>query len=158
MKFTLGQLVPVTLPGHTSAHRTSNWIQQSNLTQDGIIYRKYGQFQYKIFRNHNFLDTIWSLFDQKEQKMSSSFLIFNHNLLDVCFTPACPPLSPFSNTFSLLLFCFFLSVSRTSSVFKVQTTKADWGCYWSTNKERERKRQWVVPVGRVTQGQQKRCL
>lgn len=68
-----------------------------------------------------------SLFAEEEQRVSTSFLILNHNLLDVCFTPAWPLCVPsfaiLSPPASLLLSAFSL-VSRTSSLFKVQATKA----------------------------------
>lgn len=90
----------------------------------------------EIFRDHNFLAQ-FNIFLQREQRISTTVLMFNHSI------PASPAslqpassVSLLSNTVatvsshspssSLFYSLFFHLVSCTSSVFKVQSTKA--GC------------------------------
>lgn len=132
----------------TSAHSISNCVQKSEkLSQDVIIYRKCGQLRWKVFRNL-LAQSDFSLPAESKQRISTSILILNYNLL-LSLQPALPVsqhchhclLSPPPPA----LLSFFHFVSCTSSVFKVQTTNA--GCLspeavidWLTTREGERER------------------
>ncbi len=101
----------------TSAHSISSCIQKStNLSRDVMTYRNCRQLHWKILWNHNFLAQTSISFAGREQRISTTVLIFNHNLLMCASLQPAPSVSPLfqhcrhcllSLPLSSLSLCFF---------------------------------------------------
>lgn len=128
MKTRLGPLVPVPCLGHINTHHIK--LHPKVCKSESGCYDMYKMWTLAMENIPKpwLLGTICFLFAEREQSISTTFLILNHNLLDVCFTPVwplCVPSFQQSPMSSLLLSVFSLCLSYVE-VFKVQTTKA--GC------------------------------
>lgn len=147
MKSRLGLLALVPVLSHISTQKIRLHPEVCGVEPGCYDIEKIWRATGKILRNHNFSKQS----DSSAEGRTKNFHILNHNLLDACSAWTCPlsvpcfpALSPsllsLSPAPSHSLFSHF--VSCTSTVFKVQTTKArlseSWGCYWSTDKEKER--------------------
>lgn len=125
----------------------------------------------EIFRNHNFLAQ-FNIYLQREQRISTTVLMLSHNIpgQSASLQPA-SSVSLLSNTVATVsshspsssFTLFFHLVSCTSSVFKVQSTKA--GCLSPeavidrlTKRGIEKRDGRAVRGGRVGQGRQRRRL
>lgn len=154
-----------------SRHIATQHIQL-HLKESGCLkYRKCGQLQWKTFLNHNvsaqsnifFAERTKNFHDCPHIQPQSPGCLLHSDLPPVCpFFPTLSPPSPLALPSSFTL-CFFHLVSCTSSVFKVQSTKA--GCLSPeavidrlTKRETEKRDERAVQGGRVSQGRQRRRL
>lgn len=136
VKSRLGLLISVPLLGHISTQHIK-LHPKVRKPEDVIMYRKCGRLWWKIFRNHNFWQNLIFFPPCREQTMD--FHKYSHTEpQSLCCSPTCP-LCPLIRT--LLWLLLFNSVFSTPSSTNVRLSES-WGCYWLTNNERQRERDW----------------